>query len=148
MFGLRSRVRNRDSARSTDTSSNEELLEAARAGDEAALAALVARYWERLERMVSLRMDRRLPGRLAPADVVQETYPALRGTFSPYGGSPLPFFRWLRRGVGQRLVDPHRSPLGNQMRDAGQVISLHRRALKRLRDVFQGVPGGIEEFWG
>ena len=92
MFGLRSRVRNRDSARSADTSINEELPDAARAGDEAALAALVARYWERLERMVSLRMDRRLQGRIDPADVVQETYPALPGKFPQYGGSRLPSF--------------------------------------------------------
>jgi hypothetical protein len=33
------------------------------------------------------------------------------------------------------------------MRDAGQEISLHRRALKRLRDVLQGMPSGSEEIW-
>jgi hypothetical protein len=34
MFGLRSRVRNRDSARSADNRTNEEQLDAARTGDE------------------------------------------------------------------------------------------------------------------
>ena len=87
MFGLRSRVRNRDSARSADTSINEELPDAARAGDEAALAALVERYRERLERMVSLPMERSLQGRVDAADVTQESYPALRGKFLQYGDS-------------------------------------------------------------
>jgi RNA polymerase sigma-70 factor (ECF subfamily) len=84
MFGLRSRVRNRDSARSADTSINEELPEAAHAGDEAALAALVERYRERL---VSLHMERSLQGHVDPADVIQESYPALRGKFLQYGDS-------------------------------------------------------------
>jgi len=46
-----------------DTRTNEELLEAARNGDQDALAALVERHRDRLERMARLRMDRRLQGR-------------------------------------------------------------------------------------
>ena len=59
---------------STDTRSDEELLDAARNGDEGALAVLVERHRDRLERMVRLRMDRRLQGRVDPADVVQDAY--------------------------------------------------------------------------
>src|SRR5215470_11732382 len=119
-----------DSALSADTPTNEELLDAARQGDEAALAILVERHRERLERMVSLRMDRRLPGRVDPADVVQEAYLALRGKLAQYSADPrLPFFLWLRLEVGQQLVDVHRFHLGAQMRDAGQEVSLHQRAL-------------------
>ena len=44
---------------SGDTRTNEELLDAARNGDEGALAVLVERHRDRLERMVRLRMDRR-----------------------------------------------------------------------------------------
>jgi RNA polymerase sigma-70 factor, ECF subfamily len=78
---------------SADTRTNEELLEAARNGDEGALAVLVERHRDRLERMVRLRMDRRLQGRVDPADVVQEAYLALRGKFPQYGAdSRLPFF--------------------------------------------------------
>ena len=54
-----------------DTRTNEELLDAARNGDEDALAVLVERHRDRLERMVRLRMDRRLQGRVDPADIVQ-----------------------------------------------------------------------------
>jgi hypothetical protein len=82
-----------DSAMSADTPSNEDLLvEAARNGDEGALAALVERHRDRLERMVGLRLDRRLQGRVDAADVVQEAYLTLRGKFPQYIADPrLPF---------------------------------------------------------
>jgi hypothetical protein len=53
---------NRDSTLSADNRTNEELLDAVRHGAEGALAVLVERHRDRLERMVRLRMDRRLPG--------------------------------------------------------------------------------------
>jgi RNA polymerase sigma-70 factor (ECF subfamily) len=213
---------------SADSRTDQELLDAARNGDEGALAVLVERHRDRLERMVRLRLDRRLQGRVDPADVVQEAYLAVRGKFPQYSADPrLPFFLWLRLEVGQKLVDLHRFHLGTQMRDAGQEVSLHQgalpqvtslslaeqllgkltpasqaamrvelklrvqealnsmdphdrevlilrhfeelsnaeaahvlgikpsaavnryvRALKRLKDVFQGMPGGVEGIWG
>jgi RNA polymerase sigma-70 factor (ECF subfamily) len=118
---------------STDARTDEELLEAARNGDEVALAVVVERHRDRLERMVRLRMDRRLQGRVDPADVVQEAYLAVRGKFSQYNSDPrLPFFLWLRLEVGQKLVDLHRFHLGTKMRDAGQEVSLHRGALPQV----------------
>src|SRR5262245_45873127 len=115
-----------DSTTSADPRTNDELLDAARGGDEAALAVLVERHRDRLERMVRLRMDRRLQGRVDPADVVQDAYLAVRGKFPQYiADSRLPFFLWLRLEVGQKLVDVHRFHLGAQMRDAGQEVSLH-----------------------
>ena len=118
---------------SADTRTNEELLDAARNGDEGALAVLVERHRERLERMVRLRMDRRLQGRVDPADVVQEAYLAVRGKFPQYSTDPpLPFFLWLRLEVGQKLVDLHRFHLGTQMRDAAQEVSLHRGPLPQV----------------
>jgi RNA polymerase sigma-70 factor (ECF subfamily) len=121
---------------SADTRTNEELLDAARNGDEDALAVLVERHRDRLERMVRLRMDRRLQGRVDPADVVQDAYLAVRGKFPQYSTDPrLPFFLWLRLEVGQKLVDVHRFHLGTKMRDAGQEVSLHRGALPQVTSV-------------
>ncbi len=112
---------------SADTPTNEQLLDAARDGDEGALAALVERHRGRLERMVGLRLDRRLQGRVDPAGLVREACLAARGQFAQYRADPrLPFFLWLRLEVGQRLVDLHRAHLGAQMRGAGQEVSLHR----------------------
>src|SRR5437660_1251576 len=122
-----------DSAMSADTRSNEELHEAAGNGDETALAVLVERHRDRLERMVRLRMDRRLQGRVDPADVVQDAYLAFRAKFPQYSTDPrLPFFLWLRLEVGQKLVDAHRFHLGAKMRDAGQEVSLHQGALPQV----------------
>jgi RNA polymerase sigma-70 factor (ECF subfamily) len=116
-----------------DTRTNEELLDAARNSDEEALAVLVERHRDRLERMARLRLDRRLRGRVDPADVVQEAYLAVRGKFPPYNADPrLPFFLWLRREVGQKLVDLHRFHLGTKMRDAGQEVSLHSGPLPQV----------------
>jgi RNA polymerase sigma-70 factor (ECF subfamily) len=118
---------------SADSRTNEELLEAARNGDEGALAALVERHRDRLERMVRLRMDRRLQGRVDPADVVQDAYLTMRGKFPQYSAEPrLPFFLWLRLEVGQKLVDVHRFHLGTKMRNAGQEVSLYHGALPQV----------------
>ena len=118
---------------SADAPTNGQLLEAARNGDEGASAALVERHRGRLERMVGLRMDRRLQGRVDPADVVQDAYLAARGKFPQYSADPRwPFFLWLRMEVGQKLVDLHRFHLGAQMRDAGQEVSLHRGPLPQV----------------
>src|SRR5438094_900543 len=115
---------------SADTRTDEQLLDAARNGDEPALAVLIERHRDRLERMVRLRMDRRLQGRVDPADVVQDAYLAARGRFPQYSADPrLPFFLWLRLEVGQKLVDAHRFHLSTKMRDAGQEVSLHRGPL-------------------
>src|SRR6516164_2324426 len=118
---------------SAHTPTNDELWEAARNGDEGALAVLVERHRTRLERMVRLRMDRRLQGRVDPADLVQEANLAVRGKFPRWSADPrLPFFLWLRLEVGQKLVDVHRFHLGTKMRDAGQEVSLHRGALPQV----------------
>src|SRR5437016_14364327 len=122
-----------DPRMTTDPRTNDALLEAARNGDEPALAILVERHRDRLERMVRLRMDRRLQGRVDPADVVQEAYLAVRGKFPQYSADPrVRFFLWLRLEVGQKLVDLHRFHLGTKMRDAGQEVSLHRGALPQV----------------
>jgi RNA polymerase sigma-70 factor (ECF subfamily) len=118
---------------SADTRNNEELLDAARNGDEGALAVLVERHRHRLARMVRLRMDRRLQGRVDSTDVVQEAYLSVRSKFAQYIADPrMPFFLWLRLEVGQKLVDLHRFHLGTKMRDAGQEVSLHRGALPQV----------------
>jgi RNA polymerase sigma-70 factor (ECF subfamily) len=104
------------------------LLQRALAGDESALAALFDGYRDRLRRMIRLRLDRRLFGRVDPSDVLQEAYLDVRKRIAEYARDPeaMPFHLWLRLVVGQRLTDLHRAHLGAQMRDAGMEVSLHR----------------------
>src|SRR5215831_440285 len=79
----------------SEVSDNEALLERALGGDGGALAALFERHRGRLEQMVRLRLDRRLQGRLDPADVLQEAYLDVARRFPEYAADPaLPFFLW------------------------------------------------------
>jgi RNA polymerase sigma-70 factor (ECF subfamily) len=108
-----------------------DLEAAALAGDRHALAALFDRHRARLLRMVRLRIDRRLAGRVDPDDVLQDSsVDALRRLDeyrSQYAGT-LPLHLWFRLLVGQRLVSLHRYHLGTQARDPAQEVTLHRGA--------------------
>jgi RNA polymerase sigma-70 factor, ECF subfamily len=107
---------------------NPVLLRRALAGDESALAALFDGYRDQLRRMIRLRLDRRLSGRVDSSDVLQEAYLDVRKRLDEYARDPaaMPFHLRLRLVAGQRLTDVHRFHLGAQMRDAGQEVSLHR----------------------
>ncbi len=108
----------------------EEQLRRARAGDASALAELFTGYLERLRRMIHLRLDRRLNGRVDTSDILQDVYLEVRKRIAAGGADPnLPFFLWLRLVTGQKLTDLHRRHLGTRMRDAGMEISLHRGAM-------------------
>ena len=117
-------------SRSSDSGETEALIRRVEGGDEAALCELFARYRDRLRRMVKLRMDRRLQGRLDASDVLQEAYLDVAKRATEYRENPkMPVFLWLRLITGQRLVALHRQHLGAQMRNVGQEVSLHRGAL-------------------
>jgi RNA polymerase sigma-70 factor, ECF subfamily len=107
---------------------NQLLIERALTGDESALAALFDGYRSQLRRMIRLRLDRRLSGRVDSSDVLQEAYLDVRKRLDEYARdrAAMPFHLWLRLVAGQRLTDVHRFHLGAQMRDAGQEVSLHR----------------------
>jgi RNA polymerase sigma-70 factor (ECF subfamily) len=99
---------------------------------EDALVALFAHHRDRLRRMVRLRMDRRLQGRLDPSDVLQEAHLEVARRAKEYLAQPeppMPPFLWLRWITGQQLQTAHRKHLGAQMRDADLEVSLHRGAL-------------------
>jgi len=107
---------------------NQALIERALTGDESALAALFDGYRSHLRRMIRLRLDRRLSGRVDSSDVLQDAYLDVRRRIGEYAHDPaaMPFHLWLRLIAGQRLIDIHRFHLGAQIRDAGQEVSLHR----------------------
>jgi RNA polymerase sigma-70 factor, ECF subfamily len=114
----------------TDPRDLDDLLERVQRGDQQALVTLFTRYRDRLRRMVRLRLDRRLQGRIDPSDVLQEAYLDVARRAGEYVANPsVPVFLWLRLITGQRLAALHRQHLGAQMRDAGQEVSLHRGAL-------------------
>jgi RNA polymerase sigma-70 factor, ECF subfamily len=106
------------------------LIERARLGDKAALGSLTERYRHRLHRLVALRLDRRLQGRVDASDVIQEGFADAAARLEEYVRDPaVPFYLWLRFLVGQRLAEQHRRHLGAQARDAGREISIYRSAM-------------------
>jgi RNA polymerase sigma-70 factor, ECF subfamily len=105
-----------------------ELLSKVRAGDQKALAELYDRHRDKLRRMVQLRLDHRLAGRVSASDVLQEAYIDAVKRIDHYFAKPdQSFFGWLRLVVGQRLADVHREHLA-QKRDAGQEVPINRGA--------------------
>ncbi len=103
---------------------------AATTGDGRVLDQLIRQYRGRLKRMVRLRMNARLQGRIDDSDVLQEAFLDASRRLDDYLQDPqAPFFLWLRTIVGQKLLELHRTHLGTQMRDAGREVSLHRGAL-------------------
>jgi RNA polymerase sigma-70 factor (ECF subfamily) len=113
-----------------DRSETTRLIEQAVRGDQRALGKLLGRYRERLRRVVALRLDRRLQGRVDPSDVLQEACLDAARRLPEYHKNPaMPFFLWLRLLACQRLVDEHRKHLGAAACDAGREISLYRGAL-------------------
>jgi RNA polymerase sigma-70 factor, ECF subfamily len=113
-----------------NSSETNQLLEQAAQGDQRGLGTLLGRHRDRLQRMVSLRMDRRLQGRIDPSDVIQEAYLEASVRLAEYLRDPsMPFFLWLRFLAGQKLVTLHRHHLGVQMRAVGQEVALCRGPL-------------------
>jgi RNA polymerase sigma-70 factor (ECF subfamily) len=107
-----------------------DLLRKVAAGDQAVWGELLERYRARLYRMVELRLDPRLRGRLGASDVMQEAYLTASAQVVEYLKKPtIPFFLWLRLVTAQKLVLLHRNHLGTKARDAGRQLSLDRSGL-------------------
>ncbi len=104
----------------------EELFRKAGQGDQQALGELFDLHRDRLRRMVHLRLDRRLHGRIDASDVIQETYLEAMKSFPNYEHkSESSFFMWLRCLTGRKLMDLHRYHLG-ALRDARREVTLYR----------------------
>ncbi len=107
-------------SRDTDTA----VARLKREGD-AALADLFGQHRQRLRRMVEMRLDSRVAGRVDPSDVLQEAFLDASKQLPGYlAGLPMPPFLWLRFLTGQRLMATHRHHLGAQMRDAKLEVPL------------------------
>jgi RNA polymerase sigma-70 factor (ECF subfamily) len=104
------------------------LLRAAE-GDPGALGQAFSYHRARLRRMIQIRLDRRLQGRIDPSDVLQEAYLEVARSLADYLKDPqIPFYLLVRFITGRKLQAIHRHHLGTLARDAGREVSLHRGA--------------------
>ena len=110
---------------SPDSPETVKSLRRAAEGDAQALGDLFAHHGPRLRRMVQLRMDRRLMGRIDPSDVLQETYLEVAKSLAEYLRDPqVPFYLWVRFLAGRKLRALHRHHLGTAARDARREVGL------------------------
>ncbi len=103
-------------------------LQRAREGDVSAVGPLLEEYRGRLARMVNLRLDPRLAGRVDASDVLQESYVEITERLPRYlAEERMPFFLWVRFLVAQKLAQVHRRHLGTRGRDAAREVPLAPR---------------------
>jgi RNA polymerase sigma-70 factor, ECF subfamily len=95
--------------------------------ERAAWGEFLTGHRDRLRRMVALRLDDRLRGRIDPSDVIQEAFLEASGRRHEYAreAEPMSPFLWLRFLTLQRLKVTHRRHLGTQARDPRREISIH-----------------------
>lgn len=95
------------------------LRQAATGSRPGALNEVLIKYRESLRRMIAVRMNDRLLGRLDASDIVQETFIEATRALDAYLAKPgLPVHLWLRHLAGQKLIQAHRVHLGAQKRAA------------------------------
>jgi RNA polymerase sigma-70 factor (ECF subfamily) len=110
-----------------NTDETDRLLASAARGSQSDWGALLDRHRARLRRMLALRLDQRLQGRVDPSDILQDTFLEATQRLAEYARQPdMPFYLWLRFFAGQRLLITHRRHLGTGQRDAGREVSVYR----------------------
>lgn len=96
-----------------------------RHGNSAATQELFERYRQRLRRLVELRLNRRLQGRIDPSDVVQDALLQAAKGLQDYVRQPrLPVYLWLRILTQQQLLEVHRHHLRTGKRDATREVAM------------------------
>src|SRR5260370_13437383 len=95
--------------RAANSQETQELLDQAKRGDADAVDRLLATHREPLRRMISLRLDPALAGRLDASDVVQEVLLEASRRLTDYLRAPaMPFHLWLRHIAHDHVIDAHR----------------------------------------
>jgi len=91
-------------------------------GGQTALASIFSTYQDRLERIVSFRLDPRIRGRIDAADILQEAYLEVSHRLQSFlDSTDVSFFVWLRQQTLQTLIDVHRRQF-RQKRDVNREI--------------------------
>lgn len=72
----------------TNSNDDEDLIRRPAGGDSTAVSALLERYRDRLKRMVSLQLDRRVQKRVDASDVVQEALIVASNHLHEYSEAP------------------------------------------------------------
>ncbi len=97
-----------------------ELVKRAQAGSDEALSTLFQRYYERVRRIVRIRLGSRLRSRMESGDILQDTFLSALGSFDHFEmRDEASFIQWL-----SRIAE-------NQIRDAADYVKAAKRDVAR-----------------
>jgi RNA polymerase sigma-70 factor, ECF subfamily len=92
-----------------NTPETQELLDQARRGDAGAVDRLLTCHRESLRRVISLRLDPAVAGRVDASDIVQDVLLEASQRLADYLRNPaMPFHLWLRHIARDHVIDAHR----------------------------------------
>jgi len=112
-----------------------------REGTPAALDEVFEHFRPRLRRMVELRIDARLSGRLDPSDVLQEAFLEAARRVERYVAEPLaPLYVWLRGLAWDMLVRLQRRHLGAACRSVRRELPAHSSVLLGRQAIASSTP--------
>lgn len=93
----------------SDPSELQDLLKKAQGGEANAADRLLEEHRAPLRRMIDLRLDRALAGRVDASDVVQDVLLEASRRLADYLRNPaMPFYLWLRHIARDHVIDAHR----------------------------------------
>lgn len=96
-----------------------------RGGDRSALGEVFSLYRERLWRMLYVRVDKRLAGRVDADDILQEAFLDIDKRIDEYlRDEPVPIYLWMRFLTAQRMLMVQRGHLGAQKRDVRMEVAI------------------------
>jgi RNA polymerase sigma-70 factor (ECF subfamily) len=108
-----------------ETDETQEILKRAGDGDRKAFEELFERYRAKLHRMIAMRMDARVAGRLDASDILQETYMEAFKRLPKYlKQEGMPFYAWLYWIAREKVLGMHRRHLGARKRTARCEVPL------------------------
>ncbi len=106
------------------------LLQRISASDPTALDQLYGRYGDRLRKMIKLRLDQRLQGKVNPSEIIRQATMEAARRLSEYTRSPGDrFYLWLRQLAGDILRDTQGRILNTRSGQVMSDVSLVRGAL-------------------
>ena len=107
----------------------EELLADARAGTADAINRLLERHRVAVHRLVQMRLDAKIQGRVDVSDVVQDVLVEANRRLQDYLANPqLSFHLWIRQIAQDRIIDAHRRHRGSAKRSVDREQAVHAPA--------------------
>lgn len=86
---------------------------------------ILLKYRDRLRKIVAMRINPKLQGRIDASDIIQDTYVEASRTLESYLEKPKQsVFLWLRHLAGEKLIQLHRFHFDAQKRNVEREVSL------------------------